>query len=427
MGVLNNMVIPRYPLTDDEINAYFGKKSERLQDFCDNNLNRTLTMFKYNGLPKELREKDIEMIRQCIGFGMFTYKDGKSFALSGSFAPPVNYLYQNTGFIVTNPWISGMDGTYKLVNLEEATVDTANYSEGKEGVLFRNDPLCRGLYPLFVKYGILDLENNITFRLASINLRQFMLLVASDDNTYESAELFLQKIERGEQGVISDGAFGEEGFKGNPLSVPTTFMTQLIETSQYIKAGLLNELGLNANYNMKRERLSEGETEMNVDMLRPLPDIMLEERKEDAKAFTDFTGGEVKWDVEFDSVWAKYNLPYSEQISQEEPQEAQEEPETIEEVEDTTEIETEPSMGENEAQEDNNEETAETVEEDTASEVEEVVEDIKEIVEDITETAKMAQEDPSNDEDDKNIEEEETEASTGENEDEEDKDDEDNN
>lgn len=427
MSGLNTLPIPVFPLSVDGINEYFNNKVDRLDDFCKNHLNRTLTMFKYNGLPEELREKDIETLRQTLGYGMFTYKDGKTYALNGSFAPPVNYLYQNTGFIVNNPWIDGMDGVYKLVNVAEATKDLQNLTPGKEGVLFRNDPLCRGLYPLFVKYGIMNLENDITMRLASINLRQFILMIAKDDNTVESAELFLQKIENGEQGVITDDAFGEEGFKGNPLNVPTTFVTQLIENAQYIKGSLFNELGLNANYNMKRERLSEGETEMNVDMLRPLPDIMLEERKEDAKAFSDFTGGEVKWEVEFDSVWAKYNLPYSEAIENN-AQEPQEEAldETNEEIIDNE--ATEPEMSPTETQEDTTEETAETAEEDAASEVEEVVEDIKEIVEDVAEVAETAQEpqeEASNDSEDKNTDEEEKEPTEDETE-EEDKEDENN-
>ena len=425
---LNTLKPTIFPLTQEDINSYFNKKVERLDDFCQNHLNRTLTMFKYNGLPKELMEKDIERLRQVLGFGMLTYKDGQVYALNGSFAPPVNYLYQNTGFIVTNPWIDGMDGTYKLVNVAKATKDTQNYTEGKDGVLFRNDPLCRGLYPLFIKYGIMAIENDITMRLSEINLRQFMLMTAKDDNTVESAQLFLDKIENGEQGIITDEAFGQEGFKSNPITIPTTFATQLIEKSQYIKASLFNELGLNANYNMKRERLSEGETEMNIDMLRPLPDIMLEERKEDAEAFKEFTGGEVSWTVEFDSVWAKYNLPYSEAVeSLQEPQEEASDNEEDKSIDsEPTEAVAEPTEDESEPQ---GVEEAPTADNNTAEEVENVVEDIAEIVEDITEvaeTAQEAQEEPSNDEDDKNTEEEPTEASEEPTEDEEDKDDENN-
>ena len=42
---------------------------------------------------------------------------------------------------------------------------------------------------------------------------------------------------------------------------------------------MYNELGLNANYNMKRERLNLGEVSMNVDVLLPYVDNMLKERQ----------------------------------------------------------------------------------------------------------------------------------------------------
>lgn len=64
---------------------------------------------------------------------------------------------------------------------------------------------------------------------------------------------------------------GKRIFKGvNMQTAPTTnsvYITQLIELIQYYKASMYNELGLNANYNMKRERLNLGEVSMNVDVL----------------------------------------------------------------------------------------------------------------------------------------------------------------
>ena len=106
-----------------------------------------------------------------------------------------------------------------------------------------------------------------------------MLISASDDKTKQSADLFLQKILDGEFSIIGENAF----FKGvNMQTAPTmnsVYITQLIEMIQYYKASLYNELGLNANYNMKRERLNLGEVSMNVDALLPYVDNMLNERQ----------------------------------------------------------------------------------------------------------------------------------------------------
>jgi hypothetical protein len=106
-----------------------------------------------------------------------------------------------------------------------------------------------------------------------------MLISASDDKTKQSADEFLRKIQDGEFSIIGENAF----FKGvNMQTAPTTnsvYITQLIELIQYYKASMYNELGLNANYNMKRERLNLGEVSMNVDVLLPYVDNMLKERQ----------------------------------------------------------------------------------------------------------------------------------------------------
>ena len=49
----------------------------------------------------------------------------------------------------------------------------------------------------------------------------------------------------------------------------------MIELQQYLKASWFNEIGLNANFNMKREYLSEEELRSSTDVLLPLIDDML--------------------------------------------------------------------------------------------------------------------------------------------------------
>ena len=399
---------------NEGINEYFNDKKIRLIDYVETNLNRTLTMFKYEGLPNEVKEKSLEYIRQVLGFGGYKYKDGKTYLLKGTFAPPYNYLDQATGLLVANPWDEDLTGLYELVNLVEAK-RKSEYEFLDKAVLFRNDPLCRGLLPIFTKYGIMTIENDITFRLANINLRQFMQMIAKDESTKESAEEYFKNIENGKQSIITDDNFDVDGIKGNPLSVPTTFMNQLIETSQYIKASQLNEIGLNANYNMKRERLSESESDLNEDILRPLPDIILEERQKDAEEYADFTGGEVKWTVDFDSVWKKNNMPFTEavpEIPEEETEEDVVDEETVDEEIPGTEEVTEDGAEETETSVEGTEESTETsdevaeepsedVEETTEEEPSEPIEEIAESLSDIADALEEIKEEIKDEEDDK--------------------------
>ena len=80
-----------------------------------------------------------------------------------------------------------------------------------------------------------------------------------------------------------------------------TGITDLIELEQYLKASMFNEIGLNANYNMKRERLSESEVEMNGDNLYPLVDDMASNRKSGIERVNNLFGTDIQ--VEFNSSW----------------------------------------------------------------------------------------------------------------------------
>lgn len=273
------------------------KKLWGVQYNIDIMLNRTLTMFRYTNLPESLPERELEKILQINGYGILTEHEGELVALWGGWAPPMDVYYMYKNVLVNNPWAK-INRTYEI---------------GKECVLVRNDPLNKGLIPILRKYGTFITETELTMYLAMINFRALYNIKASNDREKESAELFLKKIEDGEQGVLLGNEWSSEsGSAINTLPYATGstgYITQIIELMQYLKGSQLNELGLNANYNMKRERLSASETDLNEDSLRPLIDAMLEERKkalaEAYKIYPDLFPGEPS--VEFNSSWSKYN------------------------------------------------------------------------------------------------------------------------
>ena len=78
-------------------------------------------------------------------------------------------------------------------------------------------------------------------------------------------------------------------------------ITQLIELRQYTKAGWYNELGLQANYNMKREAINSTEGELNEDGLIPLVSDMLKCREEFAEKINDMFGTDIS--VELSGAW----------------------------------------------------------------------------------------------------------------------------
>jgi hypothetical protein len=115
--------------------------------------------------------------------------------------------------------------------------------------------------------------------------------------------MYLRKLEKGELGVVGENRFFEGVKLQSPPSNNGSYLTQFIELQQYLKASFYNEIGLNANYNMKREAIMEGESSLNEDSLLPLCDEMLRCRQEDVARVNEMYGTDIS--VEFDSAWAQ--------------------------------------------------------------------------------------------------------------------------
>ena len=96
-------------------------------------------------------------------------------------------------------------------------------------------------------------------------------------------------------------------------------ITDLIELEQYLKASWFNELGLNANYNMKRESINSGESQLNNDMLLPLIDDMLKQRQEGAEKVNDMFGTSIT--VELASSWEDNQEEIDKELNENTPKE----------------------------------------------------------------------------------------------------------
>ena len=100
-------------------------------------------------------------------------------------------------------------------------------------------------------------------------------------------------------GTQSNGIGIETQPYGNTGS--TNAIQNLIELQQYLKASQYNDLGLNANYNMKREALNTTESQLNDDALMPFIDDMIANREEGLDKFNKMFGTNVK--VKKSSAW----------------------------------------------------------------------------------------------------------------------------
>lgn len=264
----------------------FTKKEECVTQLVAYMINRTQSMFKYTGLPSTMPQRDIELMLQLNGSIGVAQVDGNLYAFCGGFGGEPNVYYRPTIYTVANPAL-------KL---------SKNFVIDEDISIVANDALYLGLMPMHRRNATAIMEIELSMRIANINSRILSLISSGDDRALESAIKFLHDIEKGELSVIGESAF-LDGIKTNPYASTgnSNAITQLIELEQYWKASWFNELGLNANYNMKRESINSGESQLNNDALSPLIDDMLRKRQEGFDGVNDMFGTNIQ--VELFSAW----------------------------------------------------------------------------------------------------------------------------
>lgn len=248
-------------------------------------LNKSLNMFEWHGLPDSIPERELERILQTSGYSGIAEVNGELYALWGGLGGVQDAYYRPTLMTVANPALN-LSKEYKL---------------GEDMVLMRNDDTMQGITPIYAKYGTLMNENELTLYISLINKRAETIISVSDDNTAESAKQYLKNLEEGNLGYITESKLYDSLGINSAKNNSSNNLNELIELQQYLKANLYNEIGLNANYNMKRERLNTSEVEMNSEALYPLVDNMLYNRRLAVEQINEKFGTNIS--VEFNSSW----------------------------------------------------------------------------------------------------------------------------
>lgn len=290
MARLNN-VVDRYNAYINELLPGFGEynpldKETNQTAIINYMFARTHSMFKWSGLPDTIPEYMLERYLQRIGFACFApYKDNLYVYFGGIGGEPDEY-YRPTKIIINNV----------------AQQYNAELNIDKDCVLMFNDTMHFGLTPLHRRYAGNMAEIELSIYLANINSRMIALISAQHDNTKKAAEKYINDIIDGKPSVIAEQAFMED-LKVSPFVSAGAhgIITDLIELMQYNKASWYNEIGLNANYNMKRESINSGESQLNNDALSPLIDDMLTNRQIGAEKVNSMFGTNIS--VEFNSAW----------------------------------------------------------------------------------------------------------------------------
>lgn len=287
---------------------YVLDKRKATEEFATYFLIRLMKMFHYEGLPEEIPEDCLHKMLLTEGFVFFTkYKSrvatgeerDQFYVFKGRMGDVCDAYYRPTKIIISNPGANCMED-FELNQQYRGTY------YGEKGVIIRNDTLYHGLMPLILRYSYLLAENILTMRTADVFLRILALISGQDDKTLLSADEFIRAIENGKMKAVAEGKFFEGVKMQSPPSNNGSYLTQFIEYQQYFLGSFFNEIGLNANFNMKRESIAKSESSLNEDSMLPLCQNMLMCRQQDFAVVNKMFGLDIK--VSFDSAWLQNAL-----------------------------------------------------------------------------------------------------------------------
>ena len=259
-------------------------KKEQLSKFRADMLNKSLTMFEWKNLPDTLPAVEIEKQLQTNGYSIIAKVQGNIYAFQGGFSGQDPYN-QPTKAIVNNPSLN-YNGTFTI---------------NDDCVIIKNDDMKQGLIHIYNKYGTLLIENQITMLMTDYNYRMPFTISSKDDSTTQSAREYLQKVIDGSLGVIGEAKLFD-ALKVTPTNNKgVNSFADLYGYQQFIEAQLNNTIGLATNNNMKRERLTTNEIEVNKNASYPLIDNMLRNRKQAVEKINKMFDLDIE--VEFSSIW----------------------------------------------------------------------------------------------------------------------------
>lgn len=285
-----------------------------------NNLERSIMkkaymMLDYENLPDSVPKRAVKMYLHGNGHFAGFLKDGTPKISWGAFAGKFDEYYFPKEYIVTNPYMFISENSRRM-------------SIGSDCIIVRNDSLAEPLTHIIAKYVDMMTENEVSMIICDILARAQGIISAKDNAQMESAETYLKKIFSGAIVPIKSDTFAGENMETIPFGTAHYILTDLIEYEQYVRASLYSELGINLNFNMKRESLNSAEVGMDEEILKPYIDNMIEVQQEDFNMLSDLWGLETPVKIKKGSVWKDMDLQDRlQEIQVEQAEKALEEPE----------------------------------------------------------------------------------------------------
>lgn len=267
-------------------------------------------MFLWENLPKTV---DVNYLNRCLflkGHCAFFKLNGNFYVASGGFAGEPNEYYMPSQYIIANPVL----GSHTFTINKDCVI---LYNSAKD-IQYNDFPILSvergGLYSLIYRTAILLSDNECSINVAQKNSRFFAFASVDTESAYKSVTEAFKKIYNGEGFSIAKSDMAAT-IEISPLatgggSVSPTLQT-LIDIQQYFLAQFYHAIGVNSNFNMKKERLVSDEIAINDTATEVNIKSMLEMRENNVQSLNNLFN--LNCDVVLSDIWKQKTIEKTEE------------------------------------------------------------------------------------------------------------------
>ena len=256
--------------------------------------NEVFNLFKFENIPPDMRTSFLLSFCLC-GRSVFFKYNGEVVALD--FAPggkigvyPVAY-----SLLVTNPVI------HEKVELKPWEDCVPCYMFETDAILYF--PYWGGgLYPLIERTAEQLAENDLTISQMQFVKRLPTVFTARTDTEFQGIQLLLKRIARGAREIVSRSNLNDSIKRLDSGSSNTAPLSEFTEYQQYVIGNFFNQIGVNATWNLKRERVQSAETNQNDETTKYNMKCVIERLQENFQKVNEMFGTDYRVSLNVEEI-----------------------------------------------------------------------------------------------------------------------------
>lgn len=211
---------------------------------------------KFEGLPEEI--DDAYLRYQLLLYGKVLFFKHKNsyhvFWYSGT--GKHNEYHIDNEFLVTNPWMDYPNNFSKTYNESQACIIYSDINA------YIEDVDC-GMFDFVTEYANLISAIDRSIYIIAKNSRLIAFLTGQTMSFVESAKVAIDRVFKGDDSFAIMEESLLDSIKVNPIGDKSDYkLSELVKTRQYYISEFFQKLGVSCNQNMKKERLTDDESEL---------------------------------------------------------------------------------------------------------------------------------------------------------------------